>query len=205
MHTFFAATGRFAVRFRWLIVAAWLAATILAHQFLPSLASVANASNVSFLPASSPSVQAARLATPFQDINQTAVPVVIARGRGALSAADTTAIARLTARLAAVTAVQRVEDLGVSRDGQAAQLQVLAAINLDAPGPAQDLAVGLRHAIGASVEQLKQLQERRPASWPPRPTPARAPAVQPTWASTCPSRSSWSCCWSYSARCWPRC
>jgi RND superfamily putative drug exporter len=151
VHTFFTATGRFAVRFRWAIVAAWLAAIILAHLFLPSLASVANDSNVSFLPASSPSLQAARLATPFQDVNQTAVPVVIARDRGALTTADTTAIARLTARLAAVTAVQRVEDLGVSRDGQAAQLQVLAAINLDAPGPAQDLVAGLRHVIGASA------------------------------------------------------
>ncbi len=30
MHTFFAATGRFAVRFRWAVVAAWVAATILA-------------------------------------------------------------------------------------------------------------------------------------------------------------------------------
>jgi putative drug exporter of the RND superfamily len=151
VHTFFAATGRFAVRFRWVIVAAWLAATILAHQFLPSLASVANASNVSYLPASSPSLQAARLAAPFQDVNQTAVPVVAARDRGALTAADTTAITGLTARLAAVTTVQRVSDLGVSRDGQAAQLQVLAAINLDAPGPAQDLVTGLRHAIAASA------------------------------------------------------
>ena len=151
MHTFFAATGRFAVRFRWVIVAAWLAATILAHQFLPSLASVANDSNVSFLPASSPSLQAARLATPFQDVSQTAVPVVVARDQGTLTAADSSAIARLTARLATVTTVQRVDDLGVSRDGQAAQLQVLAAINLDAPGPAQDLATGLRHAIGTSA------------------------------------------------------
>ena len=44
MSGFFAATGRFAVRFRWAIVAAWLAATVLARLFLPSLASVANAS-----------------------------------------------------------------------------------------------------------------------------------------------------------------
>jgi len=123
VHTFFAATGRFAVRFRWVIVAAWLAATILAHQFLPSLASVANASNVSYLPASSPSLQAARLAAPFQDVSQTAVPVVVARDQGTLTAADSSAIARLTARL----------------------------------------------------------------------------------ARTCPSCSSWSCCSSCSARCWPRC
>ena len=151
MHGFFAATGRFAVRFRWVIVVAWVAATILANQFLPSLASVASDGNLSSLPASSPSLQAARLATPFQGVNQTPVPVVVARDGGPLTPADTTAIARLTVRLAGVTDVQQVKDLGVSRDGQAAQLLVLAAINLNAPGPAQDLVTALRHAIGASA------------------------------------------------------
>ena len=150
MHRFFAATGRFAVRFRWLIVVAWLAATVLAHLFLPSLGSVANSSNVSFLPASSPSLQAARLAAPFQDVNQTPVPVVVARSDGPLTAADNAAIARLAGRLAVVAHVQQVRDLGVSRDGQAAELLVLAAINVDAPGPAQDLVTGLRHAMVAS-------------------------------------------------------
>jgi MMPL family len=84
-------------------------------------------------------------------VNQTPVPVVVARDGGPLTSADTTAIARLTARLASVTDVQQVKDLGVSHDGQAAQLLVLAAINLNAPGPAQDLVTGLRHAIGASA------------------------------------------------------
>ena len=31
MPTFFAATGRFAVRFRWVVVVAWVAATVLAN------------------------------------------------------------------------------------------------------------------------------------------------------------------------------
>ena len=33
MHRFFAATGRFAVRFRWAVVAAWVVATVLANLF----------------------------------------------------------------------------------------------------------------------------------------------------------------------------
>src|SRR5215469_7925124 len=106
MHRFFAAAGRFAVRFRWLIVVAWAAATIAAHLFLPSLASVAKNSNASFLPASSPSMQ----------------------------------VARLAGRLAQAPDVQRVRNLGVSRDGQAAQLLVLASINTDAPGTVDQLA-----------------------------------------------------------------
>src|SRR5579864_4414600 len=100
MHRFFAATGRFAVRFRWAIVAAWVAATVLAIVFLPSLTSVMRQNNTDQLPASSPSLAAARLATPFQDPNQTPVLVVIARDSGTITSADTTAIGRLTVRLA---------------------------------------------------------------------------------------------------------
>ena len=151
MHRFFAATGQFAVRFRWVIVVAWVAATVLAHLFLPSLASVAKDSNTGFLPASSPSLQAARLAAPFQGLNQTPIPVVIARSSGTLTATDVAAIERLAASLVKVTDVQQVKDLGVSRDGQAVQLQVLANINLGTEGPADHLVAGLRHAIQASA------------------------------------------------------
>ena len=50
MHRFFAATGRFAVRFRWAVVAAWVAATVLASLLLPSLASVIKENNTDQLP-----------------------------------------------------------------------------------------------------------------------------------------------------------
>jgi putative drug exporter of the RND superfamily len=120
VHTFFAATGRFAVRFRWVIVVAWVAAAVLANLFFPSLTSVAKQNNTSSLPASSPSLQAARLATPFQGVNQTPVPVVIARGSGTLTTTDTAAVERLAAGLSKVPHVQQVKNLGASRDRQAA-------------------------------------------------------------------------------------
>ena len=151
MHRFFAATGRFAVRFRWLIVVAWLAATIMAHLFFPSLDSVAKSRNASFLPASSPSVQAARLASSFQGINQTPIPVVIARGNGTLRAADLSAVSRLAAGLAKVADVQQVKNLGVSRDGRAAQLLVLATINTNAPGTVDQLTAGLGQVLQADT------------------------------------------------------
>jgi uncharacterized membrane protein YdfJ with MMPL/SSD domain len=119
MHRFFAATGQFAVRFRWAVAAAWVAATVLASLFFPSLASVARQDNTDMLPPGSPSLHAAQLATPFQDPNQTPVSVVIARASGPVSAADITAIGRLTASLGRVTNVQQVTDLGESRDHRA--------------------------------------------------------------------------------------
>ena len=151
MHRFFAATGRFAVRFRWAVVAAWVAATVLASLFFPSLASVARQDNTDLLPAGSPSLHAAQLAIPFQGPNQTPVSVVIARGSGPVTATDITAIGRLTASLAKVTDVQQVRDLGQSRDHQAVQLEVLAGLDLATPGPAQHLVAGLRQAIAASA------------------------------------------------------
>jgi putative drug exporter of the RND superfamily len=151
MHRFFAATGRFAVRFRWAVVAAWVAAAILATLFFPSLASVARQNNTSSLPAGSPSLHAARLATPFQGPNQTPVPVVIARTSGTLATADVGAVGRLAVGLAKVTGVQQVKNLGASADHKAVQLQVLAGIDLASPGPAGHLVAGLRHAIRASA------------------------------------------------------
>src|SRR6266851_5625381 len=119
--------GRFAVRFRWIIVAAWVAAAVLAN--------LAKQDNAGLLPAGSPSVQAARMGAPFQGISQTPVSVIVARDSGALTAADLAAVDRLAGGLAGVGHVQRVRDLGVSRDGQAVQLQALASINLGTEGP----------------------------------------------------------------------
>jgi RND superfamily putative drug exporter len=150
-HTFFATTGRFAVRFRWAVVAAWVAATVLASLLLPSMASVIKESNTDQLPASSPSLSAARLAAPFQDPNQTPVLVVIARGSGTVTAADAAAIGRLAARLATITDVRQVKNLGDSADRQAVQLEVLASLNLADTRSPQHLVTGLRDAITASA------------------------------------------------------
>jgi RND superfamily putative drug exporter len=151
MHRFFAAIGRFVVRFRWAIVVAWVAAAVLANLFFPSLARVARQDNTSSLPASSPSLQAARLAIPFQGLNETPVPVVIARSGGTLTTTDMAAVDRLAASLVKVSGVQQVKHLGASRDGQAAQLQVLAGIDLSTEAPARHLVAALRHTIGASL------------------------------------------------------
>jgi RND superfamily putative drug exporter len=115
---------------------------------------VARDSNTGFLPASSPARQAARLAAPFQGPDQTPIPVVVARSSGTLTAPDTAAIARLAGRLAGVSEVRRVKDLGVSRDGQAVQLQVLTGIDVSAQGPADHLAAGLRQAIESGALPL---------------------------------------------------
>ena len=128
VRTPFAVAGRLAVRFRWVIVLAWVAGTIAAMVLLPSLSNVTQSDNTSFLPASAPSESAAQLASPLQGASLTAVTVVAARADGPLTGADQAAIARLSGALARVARVTSVRDAGQSADGQAEQFTVLAAL-----------------------------------------------------------------------------
>ena len=151
--TFFAVAGRLAVRFRWVIAAAWLAGVAAAMIGLPSLSAVTQSDNTSFLPASAPSEQAAQLASPLQDASLTAVTVVAARPAGTLTAADQAAIARLARAMAGVARVTSVRDAGQSADGRAEQLTVLAALAQSgglATSQQASLVAGLRGAILAT-------------------------------------------------------
>jgi RND superfamily putative drug exporter len=119
--------GRFAVRFRWLILIVWILGAGFATHSLPSLASVTQSNNQKFLPANAPSTHAANLAAPFGTAGLIPVPVIAATTNGSsLTPADTAAITALQGQLAKVPGVARVLDEGQSSDGQAQQLTVLA-------------------------------------------------------------------------------
>jgi RND superfamily putative drug exporter len=133
VNAIFSRAGRLAVRFRWVIVLAWVTGTVAAMALLPSLSGVTQSDNTSFLPSSAPSERAAQLASPLQGASLTAVTVVAARSGGAhsggpLTGADQAAIARLSAALAQVAKVTGVRDAGQSADGRAERLTVLAAL-----------------------------------------------------------------------------
>ena len=70
-----AAAGRFAVRFRWAVVAAWVAAAVLATAFLPVAVQrdQRTAAPASRRPAAR--LRPARLAAPLEAADQTPVPV----------------------------------------------------------------------------------------------------------------------------------
>ncbi len=151
MSRFFTSLGRFSVRFRFLIVVAWIAVTFLAVHFLPSLGDVAKDTTSGFLPADSPSMQAATMAAPFQDSSLAAATLVVARD-GGLTAADNAAVDRLEARIRGVDRVKVVIDLGVSRDGQARQALVEAAVVAFTGGPeAKGVVDAIRSTFGAAA------------------------------------------------------
>jgi RND superfamily putative drug exporter len=145
--TIFRAIGSLAVKFRWLVLVAWVAGAILAGLLLPSLNSVTQNNNTKFLPSSAPSEHAAELAAPFGTASLVPIPVIAAQPSAPLSQADISAIAALPARLKTVTGVAKVQDAGVSADGHAVQLIVLAQQGGGNANYATNLIDGLRAKI----------------------------------------------------------
>ncbi len=134
MLRFFDSLGRFAVRFRFLIVIAWIIVPILAVKTLPSLGDVAKDTTSGFLPASAPSMQAAALAAPFQNASLAGATLVVARD-GGLTAADNAAMDTLEAQVRTVAHVKIVLDIGISADGMARQALVEADVVTFSGGP----------------------------------------------------------------------
>ncbi len=157
MGTFFTAVGRLAVRFRWAILLAWLIGMVAAMALLPSLSSVTQGDNTSFLPASAPSQQATQLASPLQGASLTAVSIVVARPGGTLTRADQAGISRLLVALGRVPrayGVVSARDAGESADGQAEQLTVLAGLAQSgglATTQQAHLVAGLRSVIRSAA------------------------------------------------------
>jgi putative drug exporter of the RND superfamily len=145
--TVFKTIGSLAVRFRWLVLIAWIAGAVAAGSLLPSLNSVTQNNNTKFLPASAPSERAAELAAPFGTASLQPIPVIAAQPSAPLSPAELNAIAALPARMKTVSGVAKVQDAGVSADGHAVQLVVLAQQGGGNANYATDLIDGLRAQI----------------------------------------------------------
>src|SRR5215472_14635608 len=112
MDTFYAALGRFDVRFRYLIVIAWVAITIVCVRTFPGLGSVTSSTTISaFLPEVAPSVQAANLAIPFQNTQYASATLVAARTPGPLTLADQATMDQLERLVRAMPHVKTVRDL----------------------------------------------------------------------------------------------
>jgi len=148
----FASLGRFTVRFRWLIVVAWVVGTVALTFGLPGISSVEKSSNSQFLPSTEPSVRADNLAATFQTGSTSQAVLVAATASGQLSAADDAAIARVESAIAKVPLVLGVSDQGASPDGRARQ----AVVTLDLPpGSTSQKAVhtvsDVRRTFGAAA------------------------------------------------------
>ena len=119
-----AGLARFAIRFRYAIIAGWMIAGVLCIALLPALSTAVNTDNSSFLPASSPSEHALTLAAPFQPTNDTTGTLVVL-GQAKLTSSDQSAITSLENKIAKDDHVVSVSDQGLSQDGKADKAQVV--------------------------------------------------------------------------------
>lgn len=130
-------------------------AAVAIPKALPSLASVTQANNSQFLPASAPSNQATNLAAPLGiSLSVTPVPVVAAVSTGSLTAADQAWLGTLATAMGKVPTVVKVSSLGDSTvpgphgvAGQAAQLQVLSNVSQSDQTAMTNLVDKLRSTI----------------------------------------------------------
>lgn len=122
--SFMAGAARFATRFRYLIIAGWIAAAVLCITLMPDLSSAVNTDNSSFLPSSSPSVTAMNLAAPFQPVGDTTGTLVVAGG-SKLTGSDQDAITSLQDKILRDDHVVSVSGQGLSADGKADKAQVV--------------------------------------------------------------------------------
>jgi len=175
-HTaFFASLGAWTVRLRWLIVAAWIVATVALTLGLPGISSVEKSSDSQFLPASMPSEQASRMTAPFRSTTTSDATLVAATEQGRLSATDIAAIDRVEAAVADVPLVTAVQDQGTSTDGRAREAMVTLEVPPGSTGPAAnrvvddirrtfvtaDLPPGLDvHLTGAAAQAVDQQNQQ---------------------------------------------
>jgi len=154
----FRAIGKFAVKFRWVVLLVWIAAAVAIPKALPSLSSVTQGNNSAFLPANAPSNQAANLAAPLGFSTSTVpVPVVAAVSTGSFSAADQAWLGTLVTDLGKVPTVVKAREIGESQvpgpngvDGQAAQIQVQSDVSTSSANAVTGLVDNMRAAIAAA-------------------------------------------------------
>jgi putative drug exporter of the RND superfamily len=145
----YSALARAVVRFRWLVVALWIALVVITSAAFPSLSSEINNDNSQFLPSSTPSSQAASLAAPILGSrNDNSTVTIVAVRTGNLSgAAELQALARVTTAARAVPRVDSARAIAISADGKAAQILVRARINAADITDQKTLLSGLERAL----------------------------------------------------------
>lgn len=150
MRPLFAAIGRFCIRYRWLVIGLWLGGAVASVLFLPSLAAAVNNNNTQYLPASMPSNVAARLDAPFYGAsnNDDAFVVAATVHHQRLTKADDAAISRLTAQAALLPHAQAARIAEFSGDGQAAQIEIRAALSQTTNTPDVRFVHSLRALFG---------------------------------------------------------
>ncbi len=125
---FFAAIGRFSVKYRWLVLIIWVVGAFAAAHFLPPLSGAVQSNNSNFLPSDAPIENALKISKAFGNSSSVnPIPVIIATNNGQkLNSSDLATITKLKTKLGEVPQIKAVKDAGLSNDGQADELITLS-------------------------------------------------------------------------------
>ncbi len=146
----FSFIGRLSVRYCYIVIAVWLVIAVFCIHSFPSLSSVANSDNSSFLPSTSPSLHAAQLASPFQPNSGSTAVLVAVRNGGSLTTDDQSAFTTIENAVKNVAHVTSVRDQGISGDGQARK--ALITINLlSTSSQASSVVATIRSTISSNA------------------------------------------------------
>jgi RND superfamily putative drug exporter len=139
--------GKFSVRFRWLIIIAWIIAVPLATAHFPKLNDVTKNSTSDFLPKNSQTALGSKLEASFQRKDTaTNAFLVAARNNQPLTESDNAALQKLADNVKNVKEVTEVRDLGLSADGHAHEYFVGisgAAFGQGAPAIVDDIRASI--------------------------------------------------------------
>ncbi|MBA3718409.1 MAG: MMPL family transporter, partial [Actinobacteria bacterium] len=113
--------------------------------------------NSTFLPADTPSIQASKLAEPFQPTNLATATLVAYDSSGKLTSADEAAIARAETAVGKVDKVVRVIDLGTSSNGRASESLVELDVSLSGDPEADDAIAAIRDTFAKSLAGTSSL------------------------------------------------
>jgi RND superfamily putative drug exporter len=126
------------------VILAWVALAVVTTIALPSMGSEVNNDNTQFLPASAPSSRASAAAAPLiGSVTSQSQVVLVATASGSrqLTPADMVQVGKEAAAARRVKRVAGARVIGISRDGEAAQVMVtaeVAATNVAGQGPIVD-------------------------------------------------------------------
>ncbi|HEX2913849.1 MAG TPA: MMPL family transporter [Chloroflexia bacterium] len=141
--------GQVAVRFRYLVVLMWICLTIACVTLLPTLGSVINSDNSSFLPSDAASLHSMQLASPFQATGGSSAVLVASRKEGTLTSADQTAFATLLSSLKNTSHLRDIRDQGISGDGAAHKALLEFEIGTNSPD-AEGVVDSIRSKINSA-------------------------------------------------------
>lgn len=137
------------ISYKWPVIIFWVLALFFSH-YLPSISSVSQTNNSSFLPSGAPSLQAGKISSKITGVSENAAQAIIvaAVNHGILNKSDLETIQSAAKKASEVHYIKKIFFAGESKDQQAVELIAVASVGGFGPSSqGQAVISGLRNAL----------------------------------------------------------